>query len=180
MITKLELPIPDERSSTENARHFLGLLLLQLNATIVVEAGTYTGRFAIQTGATLLDMGGPRMLYTADILDFGWRKVAARNGLGGHISFVQDDFAAIATYFPAIVGAVDFAWVDSGPPCLLSGQQEGIRLTHYRVAQSWMRPGGIVAVDDMKKYQDWGGEEIWAERHLYLPDGHGITLWQKP
>lgn len=180
MIDRLEIALPDECSSTNNTRYFLGMLLIQLDAHIAVEAGTYTGRFAVQAGATFANMGGSRMLYTADTLDFGWRKAAERNGIGAHVSFIHDDFATIATHFPDIVGTVDFAWIDSGPPIMMGHTHEGIRLKHYRVAQTWMRSGGIIAVDDMNKYQDWGGEEVWAERHLYLNEGHGMTLWQKP
>ena len=163
----------DAESISEDTLRVVGKFLEYTQPTIVVEAGTYKGTFAI-TAATLSQNAH---IYTADAIDHNWRELLARNNVQERVSFVNADFEQIAVQYPAIVGQVDLALIDSGWPMIT--HESGVRARHFKAAQRWMKPGGSILIDDLRN-RDWpGAEEIAAQCCVILPTDRGLGLWRK-
>lgn len=167
--------VADADSASDQTLQTLASILQGFQPKIVVEAGTYKGSFALTAARICPDA----MVYTADMIDYNWRDLMRRNNItADQLVFVRGDFEEIAHRYPALVGAVDFAFIDSGWPML--EHEPGMRWRHYRAAQQWLRPGGIIAVDDVAA-TDWeGAEAIVAEATTYITTDRGLSLWRKP
>lgn len=167
----------DKSSLDERTLHLLHGLVMATPAQIIVEAGTYRGNFACIAGSVAKANGGK--VYTADAIDYAWGGMLVDNDLVETVRFVHADFAAIIQVAPQIIGNVDFALVDSGPPCAYGWDHE-MRFRHYELAKAWVKPGGVVVVDDVNATDWFGVDIIRKEAALVFPLGHGISVWQKP
>ena len=162
---------PDAISTqTVNA---LAALFATERPQVIVEAGTYKGSFAM-TAAVLLPTA---TILTADPIAHNWSGALEKNTLTHPERLIrhQGDFAELAHAYPDIVGKVDFAFIDSGWPML--NYEAGMRVRHFRLAQQWVRPDGLVVIDDL--HGDWDGrDEIARTCCLVLNTDRGLGIWR--
>ena len=171
----------DGTAGDQDSLTFLGALIQMAQPRVVLEAGTYRGHFALLAGRLVQRWGG--YVFTADPIEHNWIHLIAANALQDTVEFVQDDFVKVGERLTA---PADFAFIDSGPPFLGGpgptdpGWDHGVRFRHYELAKQWVRPGGLVLVDDVNA-TDWQGSlRIREEATLLFPGGRGLSLWRKP
>ena len=155
------LPPLDDTATDRKSLAFLFALLSYMRPSVILEAGTYQGHFAVGAGRVLPES----RIHTFDPTDYGWNQRLAPN-----VRFHQQDFNYIPEPFT-------FAFIDSGPP-FPDEPELTIRSRHWRFACDNITPGGIVACHDTNA-TDWCGvSTIFEESHIRLTGGRGLTLWQ--
>ncbi len=117
--------------------NFLGFLLKSLNAQRVIEVGAFTG-FGTLNMALALPAGGHVDTFDVDdkTLQTGrpfWKEAGVENRITFHHGPAADNLRKLT-------GPFDFAYVDA--------DKQGYG-TYYDVCLSLMRPGGVVALDNM-------------------------------
>ena len=137
-------------------------VLTYVRPHVIVEAGTYRGHFAFGAARLLPEA----RVFSSDIVKADCGRPATPANL---TLFVGDFEAMLAT----LTEAPDFAFVDSG-----GGDEEGVRLRHWRAAQAGVRVGGLVACHDTLADGWMGGREIGGQG-VRLQGGRGLTLWQR-
>lgn len=166
--------LEDDDGISPTTVHALGMLFAIERPRTIIEAGTYKGSFAITAAVVLPES----TILTADPIAHNWGGALEKNATANpeHILQHRGDFAELAQAYPQIVGATDFAFIDSGWPML--SYEAGMRIRHFRLAQQWVRPGGLVCVDDM--HGNWEGrDEIAAVACLILNTDRGLAIWRK-
>jgi len=160
------LPPLDSIATDPETLEFLQALVIYQHPTLIVEAGTYLGHFAILAARGVPDA----IVYTADTCPYEWPQFMEPN-----IRFYLGDFTEM---LPVLApGTVDFAFIDSGPP-FKDAWENDVRLRHYEAVKPYMKAGGLIVSHDMNA-TDWSGAEtIRAEAGLRLVGGRGITIRQ--
>lgn len=172
-----EPPLPSSGDATGvDTLHLLSALLILSRPSLIVEAGTFKGHFAIAAASACPSAH----IWTADVARHPeWLEVAAQFGLASRIHFYEGDFAAmLSEHFQ--LRSVDFAYIDSGPA---RGHtvRDDIRWQHYLAAKPYMCRHGIVATHDTNAAAQWRhGEDIVADASLVLCGDLGLALWQAP
>jgi len=134
---------------------------------VVVEAGTYQGHFAIQTGGILKAYDYAGRVWTADPVDHGVAQRIVDAGLAGRVYYHQSTFEDLLTVVPA---PIDLAFIDATEP----DGDPLMRLKHVSAVLPLMRPGGLVVVDDTKA--DWHGVETIRAMGMTLGGARGLTV----
>lgn len=158
-----------EDIATDHASlRFLFGLLTFIRPRVIVEAGTYRGDFTLVAAKLAEAWAGE--VYTADTIHYSELPDMP------NLTYFHGDYGDM---LPSVEGEIEFAFVDSGPPCL-DEFDYGIRKRHYLATKKALKIGGIIAVHDTNKCSDWSyGEEIVEEAGVILRGGCGLTLWQK-
>eukprot|EP00760_Papus_ankaliazontas_P033205 PhM_4_TR6232/c0_g1_i1/m.61405 len=132
---------------------FFNWLLPSLNAKIVIEVGTFRGTTALALARGLPADG---KLYALDISEEytnsgreAWRQAGVADRIDLRIAPAADTMRAMLSD-PNICGKVDFVFIDA--------EKTGYD-TYYELALQLLRPGGVVAVDNVL----WSGTMLQPE-----------------
>lgn len=179
-ISRLIDPQEADTALDIQAMAFCAQLVLTTKPIIVVEAGTFKGTFTNMAQELQQNLGVFGHVYTADPICYGHSL-----RLNVNVSYLQDDFERLAVVYPEIVGEVNLALIDSGPPFPGNpepgeeGWDSDIRWRHFNTCKDWMAPGGLILVDDLNA-RDWNhADEIAEQCGLVLTIGRGLGVWQK-
>lgn len=177
MLDRVEHPGYDTTSVDEPTHKWLINLLTFLQPRFVIEAGTYRGHFAIVAGALLRNQQKGGRVWSFDPTDYGVQGYLVQNKIT-NVTLVAGGFEELEKQYAYLKGVVDLAFVDSGPDGPApEGFPADMRWQHYCLAKEYVRPKGLVVVDDL--FGDWAHvEEIKAECWI-LEGGRGVGVWQK-
>ena len=145
---------------------FLHELLLYAQPEVIVEAGTYQGSFALIARAACPDAA----IFTADVCKYQQHEGIEK------VEFFWGDFVDMLKEHT--IREIDFAFIDSGPPFLVSGEHKDSRLGHYELVKGLMAPGGIIATHDTGRPNWEGANEIIIDSDIQLNFGRGLSLRQ--
>jgi hypothetical protein len=172
LYSKVIIPPFDDISIDDiSLRRVAGIIMVR-KPQVIVEAGTYRGHFAALAAASV----GPTVsVYTADPTAFvmtPWPE---------QITFHHGCFLEmLALYREELEGKVEFAFIDSGPPCTKDHKEwSTIRIDHYEAVKSYLTPDGLIMVHDTNA-TDWeGANQIIAEAFWRTRQGRGLTAFSK-
>lgn len=148
------------------------MLVMFMDATTIVEAGTYKGHFALAVANILRQLGAGK-IYTADIADHITKCLVGDGTIvAPYIHFHRGDFLEMLTDVP---GEIDLAYIDAS-----AFTNEHLRWQHALAVWPRLRPGGLILVDDTaatdwadaEKFREWAGIQFLQHR--------GLTIIQKP
>lgn len=137
----------------------------------IVEAGTYRGHALFAMAESLRLRGTPEgHIWSADVEDFGVVAELDKLGLADRVSWCHGTFADMLPHVPA---EIDLAFIDAsqtGHPLL--------RLEYLDLVLSRLSKHGLVVCDDSTDDAWEGAAMLRARANLYLPRGHGLTIFQ--
>ena len=152
----MQLPMHAD-ASNDQFLHWLVQYISWAQPSVVVEAGTFMGHFALVCGrsAQLLDI--PLHVWTCDVSDFGAAERATQYGLTSLVTIKTQDFAAMLEEDIGL-HSVDLAYIDSGPTDGVTTEPD-LRWRHFNAVMPHMRKGGIILVDDTQRSANWAHKD---------------------
>ena len=164
----------DNTASHPETWDFLAELVRDPSVKTVVEAGTYRGHGLFAMAESLKLRGREGHIWSADVTDFGVTQVLDAMGLSDRVSWCHGRFEDMLAYVPT---EIDVAFID----CSEDGNP-GLRLDYLDLVMPRLSKHGLVVIDDCSD----SPENLWPEAKelrvrcdLYLPRGHGLTIFQK-
>ncbi|HKR54835.1 MAG TPA: class I SAM-dependent methyltransferase [Gemmatimonadales bacterium] len=160
----------DTETSDPATLDVLSMLVRHLEATVIVEAGTYRGWGSFTMAETLKAYGVDGHIWTADPIDYEIHEVLEGMGLADYVTYTHGTFEEM---LPTVPGEIDLAYIDASD----KGEQN-LRLRYLSLVLPRMRAGGLVVIDDCAK--GWEGAPFVQQlASVYLPLHRGLAILQK-
>lgn len=150
------LPPYDLTASEPAQCELLASFIKCMKPEIIVESGTYLGHGAIHMGRACKQIRHGHV-YTADPVELGQGRLVTANRLEEWVTFHRGGFEGMIETIPE----VDLAYIDGSGP----GHDASLRIQHFNLVKTKLRPGGIIFVDDTKAdFAPWTDGEGGASR----------------
>lgn len=160
----------DTLTSDPATLDILSMLIRHLEATVVVEAGTYRGWGTFTMAETMKAYEIPGHVWTCDPFDYEIHEVLDGMDLTGYVTYAQTVFEDM---LPTVPGEIDLAYIDAS-----AKDEENLRLRYLSLVLPRMRTGGVIVMDDCAG--GWEGAPFVRQlAGLYLPLHRGLAILQK-